>query len=91
MKKKLIYGIITLMLLTIVNADCTQQEINSFSECYGHTMFNDPFFTMHCYIYDYNQDLVVNLIDLSEFSTRCYISTEKTIFQTKSPFQIINS
>jgi len=70
-KKVFLYLFMVVLFTTIVSAECSDEEISDFRDCYGVTSFDGSYW-LDCYHYDYNTDEVVNLVDLGVFSRDCY-------------------
>jgi len=73
-KKTIIIGLIAMMAISLVSAECTPYEEQLFTDCYGYNWFDMEYLT-HCHVYDYpingQTDGVINLIDLGMFQNQC--------------------
>ena len=85
MNKKLLIPIVLFtLLISSVSAECSDYEINQFSQCYGSRIFTETWFWLDCWQYDYNTlDGVINLSDLVYFAQSCY--EEPLISENKRP------
>jgi len=84
MKKNiLIIGIMSLMLLAFVSAE--DIDLQNFNNCYGTSFPSEEWFLYPCDLYDFNNDLTINLIDLGYFAQYYCEETEKSYKQSFKP------